>query len=78
MLRDKIGLTEIVIVTAAEAGQVNVVHATSLGKFNIWQNRIRAIHRQIAEECGNDLRKITEHAKEATRRFLGQPKLSAV
>ena len=73
---DKIGLTEIVIVTAAEAGQVNVVHATSLGKFNIWQNRIRAIRRQIAEEC--DLRKITEHAKEVTRRFLGQPKLSAV
>lgn len=41
-------------------------------------DEVRAIRRQIAEECGNDLRKITEHAKEATRRFLGQSKLSAV
>ena len=41
-------------------------------------DEVRAIRRQIAEECGNDLRKITEHAKEVTRRFLGQPKLSAV
>ena len=41
-------------------------------------DEVRAIRRQIAEECGNDLRKITEHAKEVTRRFLGQPKPSVV
>ena len=41
-------------------------------------DEVRAIRRQIAEECGNDLRKITEHAKEVTRPFLGQPKLSVV
>ena len=39
-------------------------------------DEVRSIRRQIAEECGNDLRKITEHAKEVTRRFLGQSKLS--
>ena len=37
---------------------------------------VRAIRHQIAEECGNDLRKITAHAKEVTRRFLGPAKLS--
>ena len=35
---------------------------------------VRAIRHQIAAECGNDLRKITEHAKEATHRFLGRIK----
>lgn len=39
-------------------------------------DEVRAIRHQIAAECGNDLRKITEHAKEVTRRFLGQAKLA--
>lgn len=35
-------------------------------------DEVRAVRHQIASECGNDLRKITELAKEATRRFLNQ------
>jgi len=31
---------------------------------------VRRIRHQIAEECGHDLRKITEHALKAAKEFL--------
>ena len=33
---------------------------------------VRAVRRQIAQECGNDIRKITEHADKAYAAFLSR------
>ena len=39
---------------------------------------VRRVRHQIAEECGTDLRKITEHAIKAAKEFLAQkPRITA-